>query len=100
MDGKVHIIIGKSPGMTVFIMDRGRPVSIHQSPLAVKVARTEQQARTFTTFEVPDGITLLVSSAEGLDLYFVVERRAPGIQVMGGTITGPLRPVFYKTAPI
>jgi hypothetical protein len=99
MEGKVRILMTKSPRTTVFVMDGGRPVNIHQSPLAVKLARKSEQGRTVTEFEIPDGTTLLVSSADGLDLYFVIDRRAPGIQVMGGTLVGPLRPAFYRTAP-
>jgi hypothetical protein len=96
---KVQIVVGKSPRTTVFVMDGGRPVNIHQSPLAIKLARASEQGRTVTTFEVPDGTTLLLSSPDGLDLYFVVDRRAPGIQVMGGTLVGSLRPSFYRTGP-
>jgi hypothetical protein len=99
MEGKVRILITKSPRTTVFVMDGVRPVNIHQSSLAVKLARTRQGERTLTEFEIQDGTTLLVSSSDGLDLYFVVDRRAPGIQVMGGTLVGPLRPAFYRAAP-
>jgi len=99
MEEKVRILMTKSPRTTVFVMDGGRPVNIHQSPLAVKLARTRQGERTVTEFEIPDGTTLLLSSADGLDLYFVVDRRAPGIQVTGGTLIGPLRPAFYRAMP-
>jgi hypothetical protein len=98
MEEKVRILMTKSPRTTVFVMDGGRPVNIHQSPLAVRLARTQQGERTVTEFEIPDGTTLLLSSSDGLDLYFVVDRRAPGIQVMGGILVGPLRPAFYRTA--
>jgi hypothetical protein len=99
MEGKVRIGVAKSPRTTVFVMGDGRAVNIHQSPLAIKLARTQQRERTLTEFEIPDGTTLLLSSSDGLDLYFVVDRRAPGIQVMGGTLVGPLRPAYYRAAP-
>ena len=100
MEEKVRIMIMKIPKTTVSIMDSRGPVNIHQSPLAVKLARTTEQGRTLTAFEIPDGTTLLTSSGEGLDLYFVVDRRAPSIRVTGGALVGPLRPTFYRARPI
>jgi hypothetical protein len=100
MEEKVRILVMKSPGTTVSVMDSGRPVNIYQSLLAIKLARTTQGNRTLTMFEVPDKTTLLLSSPDGLDLYFVVDRRAPGIQVRGGNLVGPLRPAFYRTTSI
>jgi hypothetical protein len=95
MEEKVRIEVGKLPKANVFVMDKGRAVNIHQSTSAIKLERTSQFGRTVTSFEVLDRTTLLVSAAEGLDLYFVVDQRAPSIQVMGGILVGPLRPAFY-----